>query len=100
MQKYAEQLVEPAYSLAGLKYKYCVWSSELARFCKIYHSLTVSKSLAVRVLANISSNDIRSVTGSNLFNINKEINMDRVRDHLHAVKRNLVKMKASVPVQD
>ena len=50
--------------------------------------------------ANISSNDIRSVTGSNLFNIKKEIKMDPVRNPLPVVKRNLLEMKASVPVQD
>ena len=75
-------------------------NSVLARFCKFYHSLTISESLAVRVMANISSNDIRSVTGSNLFNIKKEIKLDPVRDPLPAVKRSLLEMKKSVPAQD
>ena len=44
-------------------------SSVLARFCKFYKGLRHSSSLAVRVIANIASMDIRSVTGSNLFNI-------------------------------
>ena len=60
----------------------------------------MSKSLAVRVLANISSNDIRSVTGSNLYNIKKEIKLDPVRDPLPAVKRSLLEMKTAVPAQD
>ena len=75
-------------------------SSILARFCKFYKSLTVSKSLAVRVMANISAMDIRSVTGSNLFNIEKEVKLDPVKDPLPSVKKEILALKASVPVQD
>ena len=41
-------------------------SSVLARFCKFFVSLRISSSLALRVMANISANDIRSVTRNNL----------------------------------
>ena len=55
-------------------------SSVLARFCKFFSSLRSNSCLALRVMANISANDIRSVTGNNLFNIQKEILLDPTRD--------------------
>ena len=75
-------------------------SSILARFCKFYQSLRRSSSLAVRVVANISSMDIRSVTGSNLKNIEKEIQLDPVRGMLWNVKAALLDFRAPVPVED
>ena len=69
-------------------------------FCKFYKILTMSKSLAVRVMANISAMDIRSVTGSNLFNIEKEVKLDPVKDPLPSLKKEILALKVSVPVQD
>ena len=75
-------------------------SSILARFCKFYKILTMSKSLAVRVMANISAMDIRSVTGSNLFNIRKEIKLDPARDPVPCLKKQILGLEVNVPVQD
>ena len=75
-------------------------SSVLARFCKFYKGLRLSSSLAVRVIANIASMDIRSVTGSNLFNIGKEVKLDPVRDQLVRVKAALLALRAAVPERD
>ena len=75
-------------------------SSVLARFCKFFVSLRNSSSLALRVMANITANDIRSVTGSNLFNIEKEILLDPRRDLMSKVKTTILGIRAAVPRQD
>ena len=59
-----------------------------------------SSSLAVRVVANICSKDVRSNTGSNLFNIEKEVKLDPVRDLLVKVKAALLGLGTAVPVED
>jgi hypothetical protein len=77
-------------------------SSVLARFCKFFVSLRSSSSLALRVMANISANDIRtrSVTGNNLFNIQKDILLDPTRDLMSKVKITILGIRAAVPRQD
>ena len=75
-------------------------SSVLARFCKFFVSLRSSSSLALRVMATISANDIRSVTGSNLFNIEKETQLDPRRDKMSKVKTTILSSIADVPRQD
>ena len=75
-------------------------SSVLARFCKFFGSLRSSSCLALRVMANISANDIRSVTGNNLSNIKKEILLDPTRDLMSKVKVTILGIRAAVPMQD
>ena len=68
-------------------------SSILSRYCKFFRSLKVSSSLAVRVVASICYKDVRSFTGSNLFNIAKEVKLDPVQTAL-------LGMKTTVPKED
>ena len=75
-------------------------SSILARFCKFFQSLKASSSLAVRVLASICSKDVRSATGSNLYNIAKEVKLDPVWDLLATVRAALLQIKLLVPMED
>ena len=75
-------------------------SSVLARYCKFFQSLMKSNSLAVRVMANICSSDVRSSTGSNLLNIEKEVKLDPLRDMLIKVKTALLGLRTPVPVED
>ena len=75
-------------------------SSILARFCKFFQSLRMSCSLAVRVVANITCMDIRSVTGSNLYNIEKEIKLDPVKDVMMKVKAAILGLRSPVPLAD
>ena len=51
-------------------------------------------------MAIISANDIRSVTGNNLFNIQTEILLDPTRDLMSKVKINILGIRAAVPRQD
>ena len=74
--------------------------SVLARFCTFFVSLRSSSSLTLRVMANLSASDIRSVTGSNLFNIVKEILLDPRRDLMSKVKSSILSIRAAVPRQD
>ena len=71
-------------------------SSILSRFCKFFKSVRERKSLAVRVVANISSVDSRSMTGSNLMNIKKEVKLDPVG----GVRAALLAVRAPVPALD
>ena len=75
-------------------------SSILARYMKFFHSLRLSNSLAVRVVANLCSKDVRSATGSNLTNIAKEVKLDPVWDQVTKVKNALLSMKTLVPRVD
>ena len=75
-------------------------SSVLARYCKFFNSLMKSNSLAVRVVANICSNDVRSSTGSNLLNIEKEAKLDPLRDMLVKVRTALLSLRTPVPLED
>ena len=52
------------------------------------------------VSANISAKDIRSVTGNNLLNIQKEILLDPTRDLVSKVKVTILGIRAAVPIQD
>ena len=54
----------------------------------------------VRVLANISAKDIRSVTGSNLMNMEKEIKMDPLINCKLRVKSAVLSLRAPVPSSD
>ena len=51
-------------------------------------------------MANISANDIRSVTGNNLFNIQKEILLYPTWDLMSKVKITILDIRAAVPRQD
>ena len=51
-------------------------------------------------MANISANDIRSVTGSNLLNIEKETLLDPRRDLMFKLKNAILGIRAAVPRQD
>ena len=51
-------------------------SSTLACFWKFYQGVKTSKSLEVRLVANLGSVDIRSPTGSNLSGIRRECKQD------------------------
>ena len=59
-----------------------------------------SNSLAVRVMANICSSDVRSSTGSNLLNIEKEAKLDPLRDMLVKVRTALLSLMTPVPLED
>ena len=75
-------------------------STILARFCKFFESRRKSNSLVGRVMANITCKDIRTVTGSNLFYIKKEIRLDPARDIMVKVKEALLGLRSSVPLED
>ena len=75
-------------------------SSVLARYVKFVTSLRSSKSLEVRVVANIVSADIRSTTGSNLVNLEKEAGMVLTRDNMWEMRRVLLNLKTPLPSND
>ena len=56
--------------------------------------------MAVRVVANLCSKDVRSATGSNLANIAKEVKLDPVWDLGTKVKNALLGVKTMVPRVD
>ena len=75
-------------------------ASVLARYCKFVNSVRTSHSLEVRVVANIAAADIRSTTGNNLFNLEKEARMDLTMENLWEMRRVLLDLKILVPNQD
>ena len=75
-------------------------SSVLARYCTFYARLMRSSSLAVRVLANICSHDVRSLTGSNVYNIEKEAKMNILKVSLVNVKAELLALRTMVPLEE
>ena len=54
----------------------------------------------MRIVANICGGDIRSVTGSNLYNIKKLVNLDPTTDGIANLKRQILDIRAAVPLQD
>ena len=53
-----------------------VKASVLARYIKFFDSVSSSPAIEVRVVANLAAADIRSITGSNLFNLRKATSLD------------------------
>ena len=72
----------------------------LARYCKFLSTLRSSPSMEVRVVANIAEADIRSITGSNVYNIEKETGRKFIVDNLGKLRKSLLSMKTEVPNQD
>ena len=70
----------------------------LSRYVKFHKNLLKSKSDEVRILANIVSRDIRSVTGKNLDMIERESGQDPWKTNSFMVKENL--SDREVPEQD
>ena len=54
----------------------------------------------VRVMANICSSDVRSSTGSNLLNIEKEAKLDLLRNRLVEVRTALLCLRTPVTLED
>ena len=75
-------------------------ASVLARYSKFVNSVRSSQSLEVRVVASIASADIRSTTGSNLFNLEQEAGMKLTMDTMWEMRRVLLNIKTPVPKQD
>ena len=75
-------------------------SGGLPIYCTFYASLMRSSSLAVRILANICSYDVRSSTGSNVNNIEKEAKMKILEVFLGHVKPALLALRTLVPIED
>ena len=75
-------------------------ASVLSRYCKFFRSVKTSPSLEVRVVANIAAADIRSSTGSNVFNLGKEAKMSLTMENVWEVRRKLLDLKTQVPSQD
>ena len=74
--------------------------STLARFCKFYQSLRNSKSLEVRLVANLASVDNRSTTGTNVFGIRKEFEVDLVNINIGQLRSTILGSATVVPDQD
>ena len=77
-----------------------VRASVLSRYLKFFESVKSSSSVEVSVVANLASADIRSVTGSNLFNLKKEAGMDITRETMNKARVVLLSARTAVPVQD
>ena len=75
-------------------------SSVLARYCKFVNSARTSPSLEVRVVANISAADVRSPTGRNLRNMEKEAGMSLTEENMWKMRRVLLELRSPVPSQD
>ena len=72
----------------------------LARYCKFFSTLRSSPSMEVRVVANIAGADMRSITGSNVHNIEMEAGLKLTMDNLGKLRHTLLDMKADVPSKD
>ena len=59
----------------------------LARYCKFLFSLRSSPSMEVRVVANLAGADIRSITGSNVHNIEMEAGQKLNEDNLGKLRQ-------------
>ena len=68
-----------------------------ACFWKFYQGVKTSKSLEVRVVANLASVDIRSSTGSNLSGIKRECKEDIDGKPVARVKPLILGVRSSVP---
>ena len=56
--------------------------------------------MAVRILANICSHDVRSSTGSNVHNIENKAKMNILKVSLVYVKAALLALRTLVPMED
>ena len=74
--------------------------SILARFCKFFESVKTSNSMGVRLGASLASVDIRTATGSNLFGIRQEFNLDPRVNHLWLLRSTILGSTSAVPEQD
>ena len=74
--------------------------SILARFCKFFESVKTSNSMEVRLVASLASVGIRTDTGSNLFGIRKEFNLDPKDNHLWLLRSTILGSTSAVPEQD
>ena len=72
----------------------------LARYCKFLFSLRSSPSMEVRVVANLAGADIRSITGSNVHNIEMEAGQKLNEDNLGKLRQTLLNTKTEVPSKD
>ena len=75
-------------------------SSTLACYWKFFQGVKNCTSLEVRVVANISSRDIRSSTGSNLSGIRRECKDDIDGKPVTIVKQMILESKSNVPATD
>ena len=75
-------------------------SSTLACFWKFYQGVKTSKSLEVRLVANLASVDIGSPTGSNLAGIKRECKEDVDGKPVATVKHLILEVKTRVPDND
>ena len=71
--------------------------SILARFCKFYASVSNSNSMEVRLVASLASVDIRSPTGSNLFGIRKEFQLEPLDTNLGLLRSTILESTSVVP---
>ena len=67
----------------------------VARYLKFFESVKSSSSVVVSVVANLAAADIRSVTGSNLFNLKREAGMDKLEKLLLGLSRTKILVKIS-----
>ena len=76
-------------------------ASLLSCYEKFHHGVGVSTSLEVRVVASLVSQDIRSITGSNVYGIRKLCNLDPLtRTSPSVVKEMLLNARTDIPDQD
>ena len=74
--------------------------SILARFCKFAQGVRTSDSMEVRLVTSLSSVDIRTPTGSNLFGIRREFNLDTWQGSLQVLRSSILESVSEVPGQD
>ena len=72
----------------------------MAKFCKFYESVKTSNSLEVRLVASLASEDIRTATGSNLFGIKQEFNLDPRDNQMWLLRSSILGSTSEVPDQD
>ena len=72
----------------------------LTRYCKFFKRLLNSASTEVRIMANISSRDIRSTTGSNIRNLEAETKLDLWSASPRQVRKVLEEKVVKVPDRD
>ena len=76
-------------------------ASLLSCYEKFHHGVGVSTSLEVRVVASLVSQDIRRITGSNVYGIRKLCNLDPLtRTSPSVVKEMLLNARTDIPDQD
>ena len=75
-------------------------SSVLTRYCRFVNSARTSQIMEVRIVANIAAADVRSPTGKNLKNMEKEAGMSLTMNNMWEMKRVLIDMRTPVPSQE